>query len=767
MKKILSLLIVSLVVMSLGVVSAVHDSSVEVDPSGWLAPNAAEDFTFTVTNEGSSSVKEVIIDIPTDFSNLVCGAAPTDWTTVIANADTCSYRTTSDVIDSGNSEIFTLTTDTSLSSGDKTWLVVTKDIGDFDYLNNPVSIVKTIQSTIDDWTFGDGAIEIPEGVYEEDLWIEGKNGLELKPEVGAEVTIRGESLVLDALGYYAEEPNIMILSDDVKIHGFRLESPISISGSHAVMITLGASDIEIYNNDFEIAVGEDGNAPSVAIVTYCDDNFCAPGPYNNNVDISGLDIHDNSFSSLAGTGSYEAVYINPDIGTSTIYIEDNEFSGEIHRAVAVERSDVVISSNDMITDFESSWQGLSLVNWYNNDIEDVEISENEIEGFSLGIRLAHSGEAWSPTGLLSEIAIIENIIQNSDTAIQVYRSADEVIVNDNIIIENALGVDNEDVETLDATNNEWGVATYLEILDLVDGNVNFDPWLPLDTIAPVIEFTSAPYFSETLMVTISALITEGRALDKYVIEFGDGEILEVNISEDYDTEEIISEDHTYSTNGDYFVSITAYDKTGNYATETTAVSIDDNEYDWRIPLTTGWNLISFPMIPLNDSGSIDTSIENVILNRIYDSLPGGYDDVVMQYDAINKNWKESRRTGSGNLDHIIPGYAYWVEVTQDTVLKGFGRNTEPAPSGLPPSIELGSGWNLIGKFGDADVQKDASRDNLIFDDGFRNLGDFPLMYDGDFLEDTDSLERYEGYWTLLSGNNDNSITYTVFSGDYL
>ena len=205
------------------------------------------------------------------------------------------------------------------------------------------------------------------------------------------------------------------------------------------------------------------------------------------------------------------------------------------------------------------------------------------------------------------------------------------------------------------------------------------------------------------------------------------------------TSESVVQPYTYAENGDYFITITAYDIYDNYVVETTSASIDDNDYDWRIPLNTGWNLISFPMIPTDEDGNVDTSIGNVILDRIYDSLPdSGY--VIMQYDAITGEWDKSRRSSYGPLNNIIPGYAYWIEVTQDTVLKGYGVETDG--QGMPPSVELGSSWNLIGKFGDNPVEKSLSVNNLVFGEGFGNLGAFPMMYDGDFVEAVGNLIHY-------------------------
>jgi len=216
----------------------------------------------------------------------------------------------------------------------------------------------------------------------------------------------------------------------------------------------------------------------------------------------------------------------------------------------------------------------------------------------------------------------------------------------------------------------------------------------------------------------------------------------------------------YSNRGVNDISIKATN-----STETKYFGVSITVYTWMIDLEEGWNLISFPMIPTNENGDINTSVGNVIISRIYNSLPGGTEYVIMRYDAMTGAWDKVRRTGYGELSTIVPGYAYWVKVNQDIVLKGYGVKTDTWQ--MPPSVELGRNWNLIGKYGLTSVQKQNESQNLLLDSGaLGNLADYPIMYNGDFLSSIDTLDYFEGYWTLIPGDVDGSIAYTISEADY-
>lgn len=157
---------------------------------------------------------------------------------------------------------------------------------------------------------------------------------------------------------------------------------------------------------------------------------------------------------------------------------------------------------------------------------------------------------------------------------------------------------------------------------------------------------------------------------------------------------------TNDERGEHTVIVRVENEEGDYEYYSFYVTV----YSWMIDLYEGWNLISIPLVPEEDN-----SIENVIINPIYDSLPEGTEYVIFSYqpnccDECGDigSWLKSRRTGYGDLDTVMPGYGYWVKVTEDTVLKGFGTQvgqTQMLP-GMPPSVDVpANNWALIGRYG--------------------------------------------------------------------
>lgn len=157
---------------------------------------------------------------------------------------------------------------------------------------------------------------------------------------------------------------------------------------------------------------------------------------------------------------------------------------------------------------------------------------------------------------------------------------------------------------------------------------------------------------------------------------------------------------TNDERGTHSVIIRVENELGDYEYYSFYVTV----YSWIIDLHEGWNLVSIPLVPEEDN-----SIESVILDQIYDQLPGGTEYSVFSYQpdccsdcGTQGAWLKSRRTGYGNLDTIIPGFGYWIKVTEDTSIKGFGTQigqTNMMP-GLPPEVQIPTNsWALIGRYG--------------------------------------------------------------------
>jgi hypothetical protein len=347
-------------------------------------------------------------------------------------------------------------------------------------LNVPADYT-SIQDAIDNATAGD-IINVSAGTYDEDLLIPaGKNNLEIYSDASA--TIKGIANVDVNLSPLAA-PNIEILSNGVRIHGFIIESPDYESSKYTSGIIIGSKDVEIYDNDFIINSAETVDEVSQAIQTYS--KSAMPG-----VDISGLNIHDNTFTHKhnAGDFGYEGIYINPDEGFTNAYIEKNDFSGEILRAVTSERSGVKIKNNRIITDLApsdlssgGSYQGINIRKFDSTSQENIFVEGNTIKGsasgkgFFQGIRLGQSGQNFS------NVNILNNILNYNDIGILV-KIAEGLTVNYNQIVSNVdYGIKNEDSDTLNGKYNYWGACNGPSGAgsgsgDKVSSNVDYEPWI--------------------------------------------------------------------------------------------------------------------------------------------------------------------------------------------------------------------------------------------------------------------------------------------------
>lgn len=181
-------------------------------------------------------------------------------------------------------------------------------------------------------------------------------------------------------------------------------------------------------------------------------------------------------------------------------------------------------------------------------------------------------------------------------------------------------------------------------------------------------------------------------------------------------------------------------------------SFNTTVYSWKINLNQGWNLISIPVIPKN------TSIQSVLFNQLYDSLPGGYEYVVWsyQYDGTQNNWLKSRRTGYGDLDYIEPGHGYWINMSSADILYGFGDKFIVAQT--PPSKTITNGWNLIGHYGLLTVSEN---------DALRSLRLGTTQYYS-YVGTNSSGNFYPGeaYWIAATFLPDKEAPYTPSNDSY-
>ena len=146
------------------------------------------------------------------------------------------------------------------------------------------------------------------------------------------------------------------------------------------------------------------------------------------------------------------------------------------------------------------------------------------------------------------------------------------------------------------------------------------------------------------------------------------------------------------TSKTYAVKAKGTDLAGNKGAEGTYNLKVTSRKDYKATILAGWNLMSFPSDPVsNDIGSVFTN--------------SGIDQVV-GYDAMAKGspWQVGTKdsasgTFSGSLSSISSGNGYWVHSdefsSQAVALTGPEGPSASAPPSIP-SIELASGWNLVG-----------------------------------------------------------------------
>lgn len=349
----------------------------------------------------------------------------------------------------------------------------------------------TIQLAIANSSAGD-IIQVYTGTYNEDLIIPaGKNNLSINTNNGAIIIGIAD---VNASDSPLASPNIEILSNGVKISGFRIESPDYVPGFYSSGILIGAKNVEIFNNQFIVNSAGTYAEVSKAIQTYNDGAM-------KGVDISGLKIYNNTFShknNLGGWG-YEAIYINPDNPTSGIYLQNNTFSGKIFRAITSERSNTIITNNTIITDLSpasSDWrtpgacQGINVRNYTNSLQSDITISNNIIKGsssgkgFDQGFGIGQTGQTFA------NINITGNKISYNSKGFLVM-IANGVKINNNEILNNAIEIQNGDSYTLDAQFNWWG-SNAGPMRSKIIGNVRYFPWIkyseiPISSISKILK----------------------------------------------------------------------------------------------------------------------------------------------------------------------------------------------------------------------------------------------------------------------------------------
>lgn len=217
--------------------------------------------------------------------------------------------------------------------------------------------------------------------------------------------------------------------------------------------------------------------------------------------------------------------------------------------------------------------------------------------------------------------------------------------------------------------------------------------------------------------------------------------------------------------GNYTFNITAYDKAMNSVTTSVNVSIASTLSAFNLEFMPGWNLISLPLIPDNDS--VEAMFGNV------DGIKS-----VWSYDANSSSWLVYNPDPSApdNLDTMETGVGYWV-LTNTSTFTTIQVPNAPLPpvavpikvnySGVylqagqvPPTYDVYQGWNLIGFHSEVNMTASEYLSGLTYPTrtwtsllGYDNYVDFKnnRVADGIFdrLKPADYMKPGSGYWLYV------------------
>ncbi|MGQ9609059.1 MAG: C10 family peptidase [bacterium] len=157
----------------------------------------------------------------------------------------------------------------------------------------------------------------------------------------------------------------------------------------------------------------------------------------------------------------------------------------------------------------------------------------------------------------------------------------------------------------------------------------------------------------------------------------------------------------------------------------------------RVTMNAGWNLISIPVQP--DDNSID---------RVLDSIKGKFDSVWAYFDG---GWKKYivGMEAFRNLNNIIPGRGYWVKMKERATLSINGNPIENI------AVQLFSGWNLVGYNQKGEKITESALTSVLqncISAWTYERDSWKKFIKGSIAKDLLTMGPWRGYWLNVSSN---------------
>ena|GEM_PF-555912 len=200
-------------------------------------------------------------------------------------------------------------------------------------------------------------------------------------------------------------------------------------------------------------------------------------------------------------------------------------------------------------------------------------------------------------------------------------------------------------------------------------------------------------------------------------------------------------------NSTYTITLTGVtDTAGNTLSTTSWVFTTSASYS--IALTTGWNLISLPVVPTN------TNIGTVLGASLDDATKI---ETVWEYDPIDGIWRVYHPGSVGTSDPLFStmtaGEGYWINYLSGTTgtIAGTG-NLFQAGNSTPPQKTLAAGWNLIGYYQLENVINTTAAHALSTITGqwtqLRTFGNTDKQF-----QSVTTMKPGEGYWIFMKSSS--------------